>query len=195
AEHSIDVSDIKFIFLTHAHDDHAGFLGELLKATHAQLIVHAQSPERLMTGHNQPIGGCSGRLAKIFVEGMSLAGKGKHGFSVVDVLRDATIWNGTSQPLLEQEIPLRILALPGHTLDSIGLLSEDGELFCGDAAMNGFPSVKRNIIWIENLENYRHSWTTMIKTNAKTIFPSHGKPFSFKDLKKYHSHLQTIILR
>jgi len=194
AEHSIDLSDIKFIFLTHAHDDHAGFLGELLNATHAQLIVHAQSPERLMTGHNQQIGGCSGVLAKIFVEGMSLGGKGKHGFPVIDVRRDATIWDGTSQPLLEQEIPLRILALPGHTLDSIGLLSEDGELFCGDAAMNGFPSVKRNIIWIENLDNYRNSWNTMIKTNANTIFPSHGKPFSLKDLEKYRAYLQTITL-
>lgn len=70
------------------------------------------------------------------------------------MIKQATIWDGTNQPLMEQDIPLKILELHGHTLDSIGLLSEDGELFRGDAAMNGFPSVNRNIIWIENLEDY-----------------------------------------
>ncbi len=195
AAHSIDVSDIKFIFLTHAHDDHAGFLGELMNATDAQIIVHTHSVERLLTGHNQRIGGCSGILAKIFVEGMYFVGKGKHEFPAIDVSNRAIIWDGTSQPLLEQDIPLKILALPGHTLDSIGLLSEDGELFCGDAAMNGFPSVNRNIIWIENLNNYRNSWDRMIKAKAKIIFPSHGKPFPSTDLEKYRPYLEKIVLR
>jgi len=29
-KHGITLSDIKYVFLTHAHDDHAGFLNELL---------------------------------------------------------------------------------------------------------------------------------------------------------------------
>ena len=195
AAHSIDISDIKFIFLTHAHDDHAGFLGELMDATDAQLIVHRHSVERLLAGHNQRIGGCSGILAKIFVEGMRLVGKGKHEFPAIDVSKRATIWNGTAQPLLEQDIPLKILALPGNTSDSISLLSEGGELFCGDAAMNGFPSINRNIIWIENLDVYRNSWDRMIKAGASTIFPSHGKPFPAQDLEKYRPSLKKIVLR
>ena len=195
AAHSIDISDIKYIFLTHVHDDHAGFLGELMDATDAQLIVHRHSVERLLAGHNQRIGGCPNILAKVFVEGMRLVGKGKHEFPAIDVSKRATIWDGTAQPLLEEDIPLKILALPGHTSDSIGLLSEDGELFCGDAAMNGFPSVNRNIIWIENLDDYRNSWDRMIKAGARTIFPSHGKPFPSQDLEKYRPYLKKIVLR
>src|SRR5690606_22502272 len=106
--------------------------GELMDDTDAQLIVHRHSVERLLTGHNQRIGGCSGILAKVFVEGMRLVGKGKHEFPAIDVSKRAIIWDCTTQPLLEQDIPLKILALPGHTSDSIGLLSEGGELFCGD---------------------------------------------------------------
>lgn len=195
AAYSIDISDIKFIFLTHAHDDHAGFLGELMDATEAQLIVHIHSVARLLAGHNQRIGGCPNILAKVFVEGMRLVGKGKHEFPAIDVSKRATIWDDTAQPLLEQDIPLKILALPGHTSDSISLLSEDGELFCGDAAMNGFPSVNRNIIWIENLDDYRNSWDRMIKAGARTIFPSHGKPFPSQDLEKYRPYLKKIVLR
>lgn len=195
AAHSIDISEIKFIFLTHAHDDHAGFLGELMNATEAQLMVHTNSVERLLAGYNQRRGGCSGILAKVFVESMRLVGKGKHEFPAIDVSKRATIWDGTAQPLLEQDIPLKILALPGHTSDSIGLLSGDGELFCGDATMNGFPSIKRNIIWIENLDDYRDSWDRMIKAGAGTIFPSHGKPFPSQDLEKYRPYLKKIVLR
>lgn len=194
-QQSIALTDIKYIVLTHAHDDHAGFLGELLGATQAQLIVHAKSPERLLAGHNQWIGGCSSLLAKVFVEGMRLAGKGKHEFPAIDVRNTATIWDGSLQPLLDNGIPLRLLHLPGHTADSIGLLSEDGELFCGDAAMNGFPSIKRNIIWIENLAEYSSSWDHMIAAKAKTIYPSHGKPFPADDLKRFRRFHSNIVLR
>ena len=45
--------------------------------------------------------------------------------------------------------PYEILETPGHTADHISLLVGD-KLFCGDAAMNSFPSRRRTIIWIEN---------------------------------------------
>lgn len=32
-QNSINLTDIKYVFLTHAHDDHAGFLNELLEKT------------------------------------------------------------------------------------------------------------------------------------------------------------------
>ena len=33
-KHGINISDIKYVFLTHAHDDHAGFLNEYKKCFH-----------------------------------------------------------------------------------------------------------------------------------------------------------------
>lgn len=68
-------------------------------------------------------------------------------------------------------------------------------MFCGDAAMNGIPSIKRNIIWIENLADYSRSWDYMIATNAKTIYPSHGKPFPAYDLKRFRKFHNNITLR
>lgn len=181
------LNEIAFIVLTHAHDDHAGYLGELLSATKAPVILHPEAVDRLKEGHNRFIGGCSTRLAQIFCKSMALAGKGKHQFPAVyvSVSGRVMIVNGQTQPLKAAGIPAEIMLLPGHTSDSIGLKLEDGRLFCGDAAMNGFPCLARHTIWIEDAESFGRSWDQMLNSGAKTIFPSHGKPFPLDDLRRY----------
>jgi len=151
--HDIDKKDIKYIFITHAHDDHAGFLNELISDTEATLTMHHETPERLLAGHNKFNGGCSNRLAKLFVKGMGLFGKKKHEFPIVRVTENTLLWNGKRQLFKELGYDIEILGLNGHASDQIGLLIGNN-LFCADAAMNGFPSIKRNIIWIEDLEEY-----------------------------------------
>ena len=49
--------------------------------------------------------------------------------------------------------------------------------------MNGFPSRRRIIIWIENLREYQKSWETIMKTEPKMLYPGHGKPFQTGELK------------
>lgn len=185
----LSLSDISFIFLTHAHDDHAGFLGELLNQTEAPLILHSKAVERLMEGHNRFTGGCSSRLAQLFCRLMAIAGKGKHEFPEVDASDKAVFAELNTQILREHGIPAKILCLPGHTEDSIGLLLEDGRLFCGDAAMNNFPSLARHTIWIEDKESFGHSWDLIFESGAKTIYPGHGRPFPVGDLVRYRNYM------
>lgn len=193
--HNIAFTDIKFIFLTHVHDDHVGFLNELITKTNAVVILDYLSPYRLLDGHNQWIGGCSGKFAKLFVNAMGLLGKSEHCFPPVTLPANTIIWDRKSQPLREKGVLIDIISLKGHTADSIGLLTANGCLFCGDAAMNGFPSIYRNIIWIEDLKGYKQSWNTMIKSRATNIYPAHGKPFPASDFIKYKNHLNKIVLR
>jgi Zn-dependent hydrolases, including glyoxylases len=189
SQNGLLVNDIRFIFLTHAHDDHAGFLGELLSATKAAVILHPEAVERLKEGHNRFTGGCSTRAAQIFCKCMRLAGKGKHEFPSLDVSGRAIIADGQSQLFKMAGIPAEIFLLPGHTADSIGLMLEDGRLYCGDAAMNNFPSKARHTIWIENVEKFGSSWDVMLKSSAVTIYPGHGKPFPKEDLQRYRSFM------
>ena len=51
---------------------------------------------------------------------------------------------------LDEILGGKIIRTPGHTADSMSLLLNDGTLFCGDAAMNGFPSVNNVTIWAED---------------------------------------------
>ena len=46
-KHHIKPEEIKYLFLTHAYDDHAGFLNEVLKATGAEVILHPKAIEGL----------------------------------------------------------------------------------------------------------------------------------------------------
>ena len=185
--------EIKYIFLTHAHDDHAGFLNQVLAITDAKVILHPLAIDRLRKGQNPFIGGCSSRLAWLFCQVLALLGKGSHRFPPIkDEYLDRLI-TIDSKAFKELSLPFRVIETPGHTADHIALLIDD-RLFCGDAAMNGFPSIKRTIIWIEDLEQYKQSWQNMIALHPTMIYPSHGKPFPASDLQKYQAHLDTIKL-
>ena len=98
-----------------------------------------------------------------------------------------------SDALHAMDLPFQVIETPGHTTDHIALL-KDGILFCGDAAMNNFPSIHRVIIWIENLQQYIHSWETIININPVMLYPAHGKPFQTTDLKIYFQSLNQIRL-
>ena len=191
-KHGISLKELQFIFITHVHDDHVGSLNEVISGSNATLIMHKESPQRLLAGHNKREGVYPNLLAKTFFAFMSLMGNSKHEFPVVEVNNDTLLWDGTIQFFKERNIELEIISLPGHTDDSIVLLTNDGVLFCGDASMNGFPSIKRNIIRIENLEDYKKSWDTMIESSAIEIYPSHGAPFPKKDLIKYRDYLEKL---
>ncbi|MFZ7134099.1 MAG: TMEM165/GDT1 family protein [Eubacteriales bacterium] len=190
----IALEDIVYVFITHAHDDHVGFLNQLLDKIKAKVILHPESVERLKAGQNSFNGGCSSMLAWSFCQLMKLFGKGNHRFEPVDSPERYVIVTKETQPEIERMISAKIIELPGHTNDSIGLLFENRVLFCGDAAMNGMPSRNHVIIWIENLEDYEASWKKMIRLDFKKVYPSHGKPFTKEQLIKYQQKLRKVHL-
>jgi len=194
SEHQIEISDISYILLTHAHDDHAGFLNQILEKSNAKVIMHENAQERLVRGQNSFDGGCTSRLALIVCKIMKLLGKGEHRFEPVNQVDRYIILDEKTQLEVEEKITSKIIMLPGHTSDSIGLLLEDGSLFCGDAAMNGFPSQNNVIIWIEDLKAYLASWNLIINADVTRIYPSHGKPFDKKKLIKNKNKLNRIKL-
>jgi Zn-dependent hydrolases, including glyoxylases len=193
-KNNIKLQDISYIFLTHAHDDHAGFLNEILNSSDAKIILHKQAVIRLRKGQNCLDGKCTSYLAWICSEIIKLLGKGDHKFPIVDRNDRFIILDEKTQPIIEEELSAKIIYLPGHTVDSIGLLLKDGSLFCGDAAMNGFPSKNRIVIWLENLTDYANSWKLMLNYSPSILYPSHGKSFKKEDLEKNEKKINALRL-
>jgi glyoxylase-like metal-dependent hydrolase (beta-lactamase superfamily II) len=186
--YKIDLSEIKFFFVTHTHADHVGALAQLYaRAPSAKVIGIDETFTRLKAGAAPVVPGrrglgWPGRLIRFLRRGRAKPSQ----FSPVDVPADRrVVFDGKQQILRDIGIPGDILLLPGHTADSIGLLLDDGRLFCGDAAMNGLPGEGRHAIAAENIQEYHRSWDAMITSTAKWIYPAHGPRFPIDDLLRY----------
>ncbi|WP_330397675.1 MBL fold metallo-hydrolase, partial [Clostridioides difficile] len=87
---------------------------------------------------------------------------------------------------MEKELNGKIIDTPGHTDDSISLLNDEGVLFVGDSAMNGFPSPHKITIFAESKLEFIQSWKTIINSKPKMIYPGHGTQF---ELSRIHIQL------
>jgi glyoxylase-like metal-dependent hydrolase (beta-lactamase superfamily II) len=184
------LSELKYLVLTHHHDDHSGFLNEIIEATNAKIILHPEAIPLLAEGKNNTPPGSDYSSVPA-----SLFGKFKKDFSFPPVVipsdRIITVDSEEIQPFEDFNLPLKILHLPGHTADHIGIFLTDPDImFCGDAAMNAVISVAKHTIWIDDKTEFGRSWDKMISYNAKKIYPAHGKPFSPNDLNKYRNYLE-----
>ena len=194
---NIKPEEIKYIFLTHAHDDHAGFLNEFMtKYQDVKVICSDKSLEVLRKGQNPFEGGCSSRLALIFCNIMKVFGRGKHLFPKLEKENENRIIEVTNlnKNELEEILKGKIIDTPGHTKDSISLLHNSGYLFCGDSAMNGFPSINRITIWIENKNEFIKSWKKIIELKPNKICPAHGNMFDYQDLEINIKNLEKVKL-
>ena len=193
----IQPEEIRHIFLTHAHDDHAGFLEEwMTKHPSTQVTAHEKAIDGLRRGQNSFEGGCSTLLAFLFCQLMALLGNGEHRYPRLseEHLSKIITLNEANLKKMESELNGKILFTPGHTVDSISLLV-DGNLFCGDAAMNGIPSSHKITIWVEDKVAFEKSWDEMQASRAKKIYPAHGSPFCPCELKKHKKYIAGLRLR
>lgn len=189
--------EVRYLFLTHAHDDHAGFLEEwMTKHPQTRVIAHEGAIEGLRRGQNSFAGGCSTLFAFLFCQLMTVLGNSGHRYPRLseEHLKTIITLNKDNLPEMERTLQSRILFTPGHTADSISLLAA-GNLFCGDAAMNGIPSSHRITIWVENTSEFEESWDRILASGAKKIYPAHGNPFPPEELAKNKNRIQSLCLR
>ncbi|MFW6083467.1 MAG: MBL fold metallo-hydrolase [Thermoplasmatota archaeon] len=188
---NIKLSQINHLLLTHHHDDHAGFVKELLNQTDLKIIAHKKAEELLKRGKNDHSrgGGIINRrvyylfkFAKIFIPNL-------FGLTFPPVhIRDKDILvDGDDKEILKSiGIDGKILYTPGHTVDSISVLMDNGDMFCGDAAMNQllWLGTRYHTIFITDLNEYYRSWKKIMKHGAKKLYPSHGEPFKINRLEE-----------
>lgn len=200
-ELKIEICNISHIILTHHHDDHCGLLNKIVEMNNAVKIVMNSSTKELLTkGENDRTHGgglINKRINFLFnfkqlyislVLRKHVDKENNLKFPPYKARENDIIINGeTRLSDIGINLPGKIIETPGHTVDSVSIVFENGDCFVGDAAANmlSFAGTKYCVVFIMDLKQYYESWTKIIKTNAKMVYPAHGKAFSIDKLKKY----------
>lgn len=73
----------------------------------------------------------------------------------------------------------RVVHIPGHSKGSIGILTADGHLFCGDLLENG-KKPKLNSI-VDDPVAVNASVEKLLNLGTVTVYPGHGSPFTMEE--------------
>jgi len=191
-KNNVQISDIKYLLLTHHHDDHAGLLNDIIDINPDITIITSKlSKEYLAQGKhvNFPGAGYVNKRIAFVLKLKSIFDKNwTHTFpKFVMRSHDILIENDCDLKDLNINLNGKILLTPGHTRDSISLLLDNGNCFTGDAAANflQFLGLKYCVISVNDLDDYYNSWDKIINNNALIIYPAHGNSFTIDKLVKY----------
>ncbi len=65
-------------------------------------------------------------------------------------------------------------------------------VFCGDAAMQGYPSSHHVTIWVENTEAFGRSWDLLLSEGVRRLYPAHGKAFDSDELVRCRDFVHKV---
>ena len=164
--------DLKLILMTHGDVDHVGNCAYLRSKYGAPCAIHALDAPMVEDGNMSANRKAKPdkvslifRLLGLFA-GRLVAKNPLEKFRP-DILVDERFDLGS------YGLKAKVVHLPGHSKGSIGVLTSDGDLICGDMFYNlpGFRS-------IDDMSDYQASLNKLRGLKIERVYPGHGKPFS-----------------
>lgn len=168
---------LKLVILTHGDFDHSGNAAELQARYRARVALHRDDvgmveKADMFWNRKQPI-----FLIRMLVPVV-------FGFGRTEVFSpDFQIHDGYD--FSSFGFDARAIALPGHSKGSIGILTGDGDLFCGDLLENRKTPALYSMIDDQSAAN--ESVAKLRELDAGTVYPGHGKPFPLSTFLTSHA--------
>jgi len=191
---------IGHLILTHHHDDHAGLLDWFVARNPGVVVVLAESARDLLLAGRNDLSHGGGLLNRgvarlvglkrfgVFFKTGKLPKKEEDLSFAPYAARPGDIVLGGETRLREIGIDAEgsIIPTPGHTVDSVSVLFDDGDCLAGDAAadMLGFLGTRHCVVFVTDLDRYYESWRLLLDRGARRIFPAHGKAFPAERLRE-----------
>lgn len=163
---------LKLIILTHGDFDHTGSAAYLRDRFNTIIGMHRADVGMTERGDMFWNRRSGGRLMRLFARLLVRLAEADR-FSPDVLLEDG-------QDLSVYGWRAQILSLPGHSLGSIGVLTEEGGLICGDllentkkpglnSIMDDIPAARASLEWLRGLE-------------IGMVYPGHGRPFRLEQV-------------
>ncbi len=173
----IDRSDLKLIFITHAHLDHYGSAAALRRLTGAPIALHEADARAMESGQTR-LGSANG-LGRVIASCLPL---------VHPLLKpepaEADLILGHGDLLDEFGLNAELLHTPGHTAGSSCLLVDERLAFVGDLITNsGKPRLQR--YFAQDWTLIPKSFQLLLDRRPDLAYTGHGvEPIKFEQLSK-----------
>lgn len=163
---------LKLIVLTHGDFDHSGNAAYLRMRFGSKLAMHAGDAGMIEAGdmffHRKK----GRRLLRLLIRVFYRLGKSDR--CTPDVLVEE------GYDFSNEGLDAKVLSIPGHSDGSIGILTADGDLFCGDLLENiSKPSLGS---LIDDETETRASVEKLRQRRITMVYPGHGTPFPMSSL-------------
>ena len=162
--------DLKLIVLTHGDFDHCGNAAYLRQKFGARIVMQKADSGMVERGDmfwNRKAPNLLVRSLMGLLFRLDKADRFKPDFYIKE-----------GDNLSEYGFDAEVIELPGHSKGSVGLITEEGDLFCGDLLANvGKPDV-----WslIDDPEAANASIEKVKDRELDTVYPGHGQPFPMR---------------
>lgn len=160
------------ILITHGDFDHTGNAAFLRKKFDAKIAMHASDAAMLEDGNMFANRKRNNRFLSWLASRMFGFGKAEQ------CSPDILVEDGWS--LQEYACQAKVIAIPGHSSGSIGILTAEGDLFCGDLLEN-LKKPAFNSIMDDPLTAHT-SLKKLRELGVRMVYPGHGGAFLLSDL-------------
>lgn len=208
ADHQVTGSDIKGIYITHAHPDHFGAAGWLQQISGAPVYISAADAEFMQHVWHGDFREVEEGVSNFLIQnGLPVAltqnaVKYKEEMltmlapfpapSILDTEKDLKLGGFLYSPMVTQ----------GHSQGHICFYnSESGTLLCGDHLMAKIPTIVNLFPYLEPdpLKNYLQSFQSLRSLPCNTVLPAHGPVFTNLEqriikLEAYHTERLKLVL-
>lgn len=163
---------LKLIVITHGDFDHTGNAAYLRRALGAPIGMHAEDAPMAERGDMFVNRKKPNALLRALIP--RLIGFNKARRFAPDIL----LSEGDS--LAEYGLDARVVAIPGHSKGSIGILTDEGDFVCGDLYENTQRPALNSLM--DDLPAALASDARVRGLAVRTMYPGHGSPFSPEQL-------------
>lgn len=171
-------ADIRLIFVTHAHLDHYGGVPEVKAWCGAPVAAHRDAPafsrdRRHALPPAQTLRGSVVRWLYLLLSPLARP---------APLEADLLLEDGAD--LSSFGVEARAVHLPGHSPDSLGLVTTSGHAFVGDLLVN--YTVPSKPLYLSDRDAWQESYRRVRSLQPKTIYVGHGDPFPGESLERIY---------
>ncbi len=166
--------DLKLVLMTHADWDHSGNAAWLRKKYGAPLAIHRDEAGAVESG--QMLLNRKSRQRMAFRMLLALS----RPLCFRRFRPDVLLTDGDD--LSRYGLEGRVIHVPGHSRGSIGVLTAEGDFFCGDLLTNSGGPRKND--FVDDSVEMDASVEKLKSLNIKTVYPGHGRPFTMEEFTR-----------